>query len=363
MPLPDLIYTLSLINIITNNPCFRIPAITMNNVTGKLMDDAIVLSLYEKTRGSGGLSPKDIPVLIDALDNAPWEMFLAADRLRKTAFGDGIDACSIINAKSGNCSEDCAFCAQSAHHDTDAAVYPLLTEDTIVNTAKRALDNGVRRFCIVTSGKAVYTDAELGSIAGCITRIREIGVMPCATLGSLDRIQMQQLKDAGLNRFHHNIETSRSFFPNICTTHSYDERVETVLIAKELGLSTCSGGIIGMGESSSDRAEMALALRELDVDSVPLNFLMPIPGTPLADSKPIRPMDALRTIALFRFILPNKEIRVCGGRVSGLGELHPLMFNAGANGVLTGDYLTTTGRDYDADLRLFASLGLRISYE
>jgi len=326
------------------------------------MDVASIMALYEKAALHGGVSNDDIPGLLDALDYSPWEVFLAADSLRQKTFGDRVDACSIINAKSGNCSEDCAYCAQSAHHDADAAVYPLLPEDRIVDAAKLAIDNGVRRFCIVTSGKSVYTDEELASIARCITRIRELGAMPCATLGSLDQDQMRLLKDAGLNRFHHNIETSRSFFPDICTTHGYDERVETVLTAKELGLSTCSGGIIGMGETAMDRAKMALALRELDVDSVPLNILMPIPGTPLADAEPIGPMDALRTIALFRFVLPDKEIRVCGGRVSGLGELHPLMFHAGANGMLTGDYLTTSGRDYETDLRLLDVLGLHISY-
>ncbi len=323
----------------------------------------ILNNLYKKATLPEGVDADDVPGLIDFLDAHPWESFILADALRKRRFGDRVDACSIINAKSGNCSEDCAFCAQSAHHDTDAEVYPLLPEGKIVDAARRAFDKGIRRFCIVTSGKAVYTKTELESIARCITRIKDTGIMPCATLGSLSRDQMRLLQDAGLNRFHHNIETSESFFPVICTTHGYEERVETLLIARELGLSTCSGGIIGMGESMSERAEMALALRELGVDSVPLNFLMPIPGTPLGDAKPMRPMDALRTIALFRFMLPEAEVRVCGGRVAGLGELHPLMFHAGANGVLTGDYLTTTGRDYDSDLRLLDSLGMELGYE
>lgn len=311
----------------------------------------------------GGIGQDELPGLIAALMDDTWGMLASAGRLRERMFGSSVDACSIINAKSGNCSEDCAYCAQSAHHQTSAEVYPLLPEERIVAAARRAAENGVRRFCIVTSGKAIYTDAEMESIAMCVGRIRGLGVMPCATLGSLSSGQMRLLKDAGLNRFHHNIETSRSFFPKICTTHDYDERVETLEIARQAGLSLCSGGIIGMGEDMSDRAEMALALRVLGVDSVPLNFLMPIPGTPLADTAPVTPLDALRTIALFRYILPEKEIRVCGGRVHGLGELHPLMFLAGANGVLTGDYLTTTGRDYARDQKLFADLGLDISYD
>lgn len=310
-----------------------------------------------------GITVNDVPGIISALEDDPWGMFAFAGRMREMRSGNRVDACSIINAKSGNCSEDCAYCAQSAHHDTGAEVYPLLSEDRVVGAAKRAFDHGVRRFCIVTSGKAIYTDSEMTSIARCVEQIRGVGIMPCATLGSLDRAQMRTLKDAGLNRFHHNIETSRSFFPTICATHDYDERVETLELAREAGLSLCSGGIIGMGETMADRAEMALALKDLMVDSVPLNFLIPIPGTPLADVPPISPMDALRTIALFRFILPNKEIRICGGRMNGLGDLHPLIFMAGANGVLTGDYLTTTGRDYGRDMKMLSDLGLEIAYD
>ncbi|HEX9860376.1 MAG TPA: biotin synthase BioB [Nitrospirota bacterium] len=323
----------------------------------------IPVRYMETALSTEGITVYDVPGLISALGDDPWGMFAAAGRLRDRRFGNRVDACSIINAKSGNCSEDCAYCAQSAHHDTGAEVYPLLPEDRIAGAAQRAFDHGVRRFCIVTSGKAIYTDSEMSSIARCVELIRDIGIMPCATLGSLDKNQMRTLRDAGLNRFHHNIETSRSFFPKVCTTHDYDERVETLELAREAGLSLCSGGIIGMGETMADRAEMALALKDLKVDSVPLNFLMPIPGTPLADAPPISPLDALRTIALFRLILPETEIRVCGGRVKGLGELHPLIFMSGANGVLTGDYLTTTGRDYCRDLNMLSALGLEVAYD
>jgi biotin synthase len=306
---------------------------------------------------------KEVPSLIAALNESPWEMFYHSGKLRETHFRDRVDACSIINAKSGNCSEDCAFCAQSVHHSTEVKTYPLLSDDNILEAARRAADHGVKRFCIVTSGRGIDSGKDLSAIARCIGKIRGLGIMPCATLGTLDAAQLKTLRDAGLNRYHHNIETSEAYFPKVCTTHGYTERVETLMLARDCGLSLCSGGIIGLGEDMEDRADMALALREIGVDSVPLNFLMPIPGTPLEGAGSITPFEALKTIALFRFILPDKEIRVCGGRLSTLRELHPLIFQAGANGVLMGDYLTTRGRDYADDLKMLADLNLRVSYE
>lgn len=307
-----------------------------------------------------GLQNNELHQLLELLEKSPSDVFYAAGRLRELHFGQKADPCSIVNAKSGNCSEDCAFCAQSVYHSSDVKTYPLLPSAKILQSAQTAFDNGVRRFCIVTSGRGIDTDADLGRIAECITGVRDIGINPCATLGTLTRAQLQTLRDAGLHRYHHNIETSRSFFPNICTTHDYDERVETLMTAKEIGLSLCSGGIMGLGESMEDRAEMAFALREIGVDSVPLNFLMPIPGTPMEDADNITPMDALKTIALFRVILPTKEIRICGGRVSALRDLHPMIFMAGANGLLMGDYLTTKGRDYAGDIWMLSDLGLSL---
>ena len=318
---------------------------------------------YDEALAENGISAKSVVPFLQAVDDNPGAAFYLADRLREARFGKKVDACSIVNAKSGNCPEDCAFCAQSAHHNTDAEVYALLPEEMILAAARTAYENGVRRFCIVTSGRGIDSEADLGAIASCIIKIKAMGISPCATLGSLGRSQLKRLKDAGLNRFHHNIETSRSFFPNVCTTHSYDERVETLQTAHNLGLSLCSGGIIGMGEDMSDRAEMALALRDIGVDSVPLNFLMPIPGTPLEGAGNVTPIEALKTIALFRFILPDKELRVCGGRMRAFRDLHPMIFAAGANGFLMGDYLTKTGRDYELDIRMLSDLGLTVSYE
>ena len=294
------------------------------------------------------------------LEEKPWEFIREAGRIREKNFGALVDACSIINARSGNCPEDCAFCAQSAHHGTQVNTYPLLAADAVTEAANRAFEKGVRRFCIVTSGRGINSDKELSSIARMIERVRETGFFPCATLGTLSLPQLRTLKEAGLNRYHHNLETSKNFFPRICGTHTFDERVETLLAAKDAGLSTCSGGIFGLGEDLNDRAEMASELARLGIDSVPVNFLMPIAGTPLENADFMTPFEALKSIALLRHILPEKEIRVCGGRLTSLRELHPMIFMAGANGLLMGDYLTTNGRDFADDLRMIEDLGMRL---
>lgn len=288
-----------------------------------------------------------------------WDLFAAAGRVRGHYRGNTVDICSIVNAKSGDCTEDCAYCAQSAHHSTGAPVYPLISVDRMAEAAESAKKNKARRFCIVTSGRGVDSDDDLEKIAQGIRRVRDIGLSPCATLGALTRDQLSYLKNAGLRRFHHNIETSREYFPRICTTHTFDERLEVLGHARSVGLSTCSGGIFGMGEAMEDRIRMALTLRGINVDSVPINFLMPIMGTPLEHVEAITPLEALHSIALFRMILPEKEIRVCAGRGSALRRLHPLIFSAGADGFMIGNYLTTSGPDPGDDLRMIQDLGLQ----
>lgn len=289
-----------------------------------------------------------------------WGLFAAANSVRQHHRGDTVDLCSIINAKSGACSEDCAFCAQSARHRTGAAVYPLVSLEQIQKAAETAARNGARRFCIVTSGRGIESREDLENIAQGVRAVRSLGLSPCATLGTLGRDQLAFLRDAGLDRYHHNIETSREFFPRICTTHSFEERKEVLHHARSVGLTLCSGGILGMGESMQDRVSMAFTLRELNVDSVPLNFLMPITGTPLGMLSPVAPLEALHSIALFRMVLPKKEIRICGGRATALGRLHPFIFLAGADGFLIGNYLTTVGRDPEDDLATIRDLGLSI---
>jgi biotin synthase len=289
-----------------------------------------------------------------------WDLFAAAGRVREQFRGRRVDLCSIINAKSGACTEDCSYCAQSAHHSTGAPVYPLISVERMAEAAASAKKNGAKRFCIVTSGRGIDTRDELENIAKGIQCVRDIGLSPCATLGTLTGEQLAYLKDAGLHRYHHNIETSREYFPHICTTHSFEERLQVLGHARALGLSCCSGGILGMGESMDDRIKMAFILRELDVDSVPLNFLMPIIGTPLEHITSLAPLEALHAVALFRLILPDKEIRICGGRGSALGQLHPFIFAAGADGFMIGNYLTTSGLDPEEDLKMVRDLRLTI---
>jgi biotin synthase len=236
----------------------------------------------------------------------------------------------------------------------------LIDVEQMDEAARGAKNNGARRFCIVTSGRGIEDNTDLRNIARGIERVSAIGLSPCATLGTLTHDQLRYLRDAGLHRYHHNIETSREFFPKICTTHTFEERTDLLRHARSIGLSACSGGILGMGETVRDRISMAFSLKELDVESVPLNFLMPITGTPMDKVTPISPLEALQAIALFRMILPDKEIRVCGGRGTTLGDLHSRIFQAGADGFMIGNYLTRTGLDPESDLRMLNELGLSI---
>lgn len=307
----------------------------------------------------GGRIEKDLATKLAGFTGADRiDLFAAANRVREHFRGNKADLCSIVNARSGACSEDCRFCAQSSHYLTDAPVYDLVDASRIEEAAVAAKENGARRFCIVTSGRGIESDDDLKAIGRGVDQVRSLGLRPCATLGTLSKGQLAYLRDAGLHRYHHNIETSREYFPEICSTHTFDERVELLGQAKDLGLSVCSGGILGMGESANDRVSMAFSLREHDVDSVPINFLMPIAGTPLGDIKPIDPLEALQALSLFRLILPDKEIRVCGGRGSSLGKLHPLIFFAGADGFMIGNYLTKTGLDPRDDLQMLQDLGM-----
>jgi biotin synthase len=284
----------------------------------------------------------------------------AANDVRRHFKGDRVDFCAIVNTKSGSCSEDCAFCAQSAHHETGASAYPLMEEQEILKRAKEAEAMGANKLCFVASGRGIENDDDLDKVCSAISAIaRETALDRCASLGALGRRQLERLKTAGLQSLHHNIETAESFFDRICTTHTYADRITTVRLAKELGFYVCCGGIFGMGESPEQRIEMALAIRELNIDSVPMNFLNPIRGTPLEGAEPLQPLEILKTIALFRFLLPDKDIRVCGGREKNLRSLQPLMFLAGANCAVLGNYLTTHGRDYREDLEMIADLGLR----
>lgn len=292
---------------------------------------------------------------------AACALFLAASRVRDHFLGTGVDLCSIINAKSGRCPENCSFCAQSSHHPTNAPVYPLVDEEQIIACAREAAGAGSHCFGIVTSGSTISPGGELDRICRALRRIRrETAIEPSCSLGAIDYETALALREAGAVTYHHNLETARSFFPNICTTHDYEEDVETVRVAKRAGLKVCCGGIFGLGETPEQRVEMALTLRELDVDSIPLNFLNPIEGTPLAGADRITPLECLKTIAVYRLILPDRKIAVCGGRERNLRDLQSWMFFAGASGTMIGNYLTTTGRPPEQDWQMLTDLGLTV---
>src|SRR5450631_2221639 len=288
-------------------------------------------------------------------------LFAEASRIRERFMGNSASLCSIINAKSGRCPENCAFCAQSAAHTTNAQVYPLVDEEEIVSCARSAEQNGARCYGIITSGTGIQPGAELEKICRAVRRIKsETGIDPSCSLGILDSNTALLLKEAGMVTYHHNLETSRSFFPSICSTHDYQDDVETVRAVKQAGLKVCCGGIFGLGEEFSHRVEMAETLRELDVDTVPINFLNPVEGTRLADADFLTPMECLKIIALFRFMLPAKNLTVCGGREKNLRELQSWIFLAGASGMMTGNYLTTPGRPPELDRQMLSDLGLTI---
>ncbi len=280
--------------------------------------------------------------------------FMAGAQLLKETFCcDQAELCSIINAKSGLCAENCSFCAQSAHHRTDVSVYGLKSAEEMVAGARQAEQMGSGCYGIVTSGTRVEPGQEFDELLNAIRRIRaELKVAPSVSIGMLDERAARALVEAGCVTYHHNLETARSFFHQICTTHDYDEDVETVRVAKASGMKVCCGGIFGLGESLEQRIEMGLTLRELDVDSVPLNFLSPIAGTPLERSNELAPLDCLRIICLYRYLLPNKKISVCGGREHNLREFQSAIFMAGASGMMIGNYLTKAGRSLALDQQL-----------
>ena len=320
----------------------------------------MIKRLENKIVSGGELSREEAAYISSISGAGVFDLFAAASRIRTRFRGDIIDICAIVNAKSGACPEDCAYCAQSSRSFSDSPVFPLADKKAVLNKAAEAKRGGAKRFCIVTSGRKV-TGAEIRKIAGMISEVGELGLLPCATLGLLAEEELLFLKEAGLNRFHHNLETSERFFPAICTTHSYREKLKTIAAVKSIGLSLCCGGIFGLGETWQDRIDMGMALREIAPDSVPINFLIPVRGTRLGSRSQLGPVEALRIVSLFRFLLPGKEIRICGGRLQTLGELNPFIFMAGADGILSGNYLTTTGRSFEDDMRLIEQLGFEIS--
>lgn len=268
------------------------------------------------------------------------ELCEGADRIRTHFIGDKVDLCSIINGRSGKCPEDCKYCAQSAHHHTNCEVYDFLPEEKIVEACKMNESEGVDRFSIVTSGRALTGEEFDKAIHAFETMHKECKIDLCASMGFLNEEQLHRLHEAGVTSYHHNIETSRRNFSNICTTHTYDQKIETLKKVKAEGMCACSGGIIGMGETWEDRLDMAVSLAELGIDSIPINALMPIKGTPLENLTQLTEDEILRTIAFFRYINPMANIRLAAGRalLTNDGEI---AFQSGASATITGNMLTT----------------------
>lgn len=283
----------------------------------------------------------------------------AADEIRQYFCGNTFDLCTIINAKSGKCSENCKYCAQSAYYSTNTLEYPLLDTKELVKHARYNDKAGVLRYSIVTSGKSIG-DTELALLCKGIHEIKDkTSIQVCASLGLLSEKQFKKLKEAGVSRVHNNLETSRSKFPDVCTTHTYEDKINAVRAAKRAGLSVCSGGIMGLGETKEDRIDMALTLRELEVKSVPINILNPIPGTPFENRIPLTVDEVCRIIAVYRFILPSASIRLAGGRGL-LPDKGRACFVSGANATISGDMLTTAGITIKNDMALLKELNYKI---
>lgn len=321
------------------------------------MNDETVLQLENKIYEGYKITKEDALKLVDA---DLVELANAADRIRQHFCSNEFDMCTIINAKSGKCSENCKFCAQSAFYNTENENYPFLESDAIFEQAKYNAERGVLRFSLVTSGRALSKeDIDKACIA--IKRIKDnLKLHVCVSVGLLDKEGYSKLREAGADRVHNNLEASEKFFKSVCTTHTHEDKINSIKAAKEAGLSVCSGGIIGLGESMEDRIDMALSIRELDVKSIPVNVLSPIKGTPFENNELLSIDEIRRVVAIFRFINPASNIRLAGGRgrLENNGEI---LFKSGANAAITGDMLTTLGYSIDSDRKMLESIGYHIT--
>ncbi len=286
------------------------------------------------------------------------DLFASATKLRQNTFGNKIELCAIINARSGLCSMDCAFCAQSKHHNANINNFELLSHEEVLENLNIFKDYPIKRVGLVTSGGALQNE-HVTSISNILQTLPNHwqGKL-CCSLGKLDKINLAKLKYAGLTRYHHNLETSHNFYPYLCTTQTWNKRLETVKRVQHIPLELCCGGLFGLGESWEDRIDFALTLRENNISNVPINFLHPQKGTPLENQELLSAPEALKIIAIFRHILPTATLRVCGGRPLVLGARQGDIFAAGANALMTGNYLTTSGMDIDADCKMIQNLGL-----
>ncbi len=301
---------------------------------------------------------------IEIYTNTPLKTLLeAAKQKRKQIASNTVEFCAIINARSGRCSENCKFCSQSIHYQTKINSYPTLSKEKVVESAKAAYQNGAKRFSLVTSGRELTQNLFDQLYPIYQTLQKELPLQLCASHGFISETMAQQLKEAGVSRYHHNLETGPQYYSQICTTHSYQERILTLKAARAAGLSCCSGGIWGMNETVEQRLAMAFELKKLAVDSVPINILTPIQGTPLEKAKPLSDEEILKSIALYRLILPSQRIRIAGGRSRMSRELQTEALQCGVDALMIGNYLTTTGLEPESDLQLLKQNGFTLLSE
>lgn len=322
------------------------------------MNISTLQSYTEKVLQGGDITQLEALELISLPQDDTPLLLAMADKIRQHYSNDTVDCCAIINGRSGHCPENCRFCTQSAHYHTGASVYPLLDSDTIIAAAKKAKAAGAARFAIVTSGRSVVEGPEFDAILNTLKRIRqEVKLETCCSLGLITLKQAIALKNIGVSRYHANIETAPSYFPSICSTHTFADKASVIHTAQTAGLRVCSGGILGLGETPQQRVEMAFTLKDLGIDSVPLNILNPIAGTPFENNQPLSPWEILRTFAVFRFILPKALIRTAGGREVNLRSMQAYALTSGLNGLMIGGYLTTGGNSVSVDMQMIHDLG------
>jgi len=291
---------------------------------------------------------------IGALVERAWEV-------RRDRFGDSTDMCSLVNAKSGGCAEDCGFCAQSRYAAADTPMHAMMEPEQILEHARAAEAAGAHRFCMVTQGQGLSKRDFAKVLEGARLVSEHTNLKRCASIGHMSVERARQLKEAGIQRVHHNVESARSYYPEVSTTVRYEGRLRTIDAVKEAGLETCVGGILNLGESARQRVEMAFELAEINPDSVPINLLNPRTGTKFGDRELMDPWEVVKWVAIFRLILPDALFRLCGGRVENLQELQPLAVKAGLNGVMMGNFLTTLGVEPAEDRAMFEELGLNVA--
>lgn len=313
-----------------------------------------------ESNGEAAPSREEATALLDETRTPFGDLLYWADRIRRRFRGDKVACCSIVSVRTGACSEDCAFCAQAAGRKTGVKPHPFIPADKVRRAAGEAREAGSYALSVVASGRAPK-DAEIARYEEYLRTLQKEGVEGHVSVGVLSAAQIRRLRAAGMTCCCHNLETSRRFFPQICTTHDYEERLETLRLLRKAGVRICSGGLFGLGETPEDRVELALTLREFSPANVPLNFLHPIPGTPLGDRSRLKPKEILRIIALFRFMLPRGDVGVYGGREANLRDLQAFIFQAGASAIMLGNYLTTAGRPAEADRQMLADLELVIA--